>query len=137
MADNIYVERIDNALRVMRSVRDEDFQINAWPRCVLGHCALDTWFNDNGFGFRYASGRIPAFDGEVGCLAGAKFFGITLEVSTHIFVASDPERGGAYTTRHPDRKAAIAHLEILRMKKLAESVPGSTIEVTDFVAVDA
>jgi len=133
-----YVERIDNALRVLRSIEDEDFQINAWPRCVLGHCAQDGWFNENGFGFHQATGRIPAFEGETGCTAGARFFGIPPEVSVRLFIVGEPFFNSAYTSRQPRRKEAIAHLEILRMKQLAAIDTGTKIDVRveDFVAAE-
>lgn len=131
-----YVERIDNALRVLRSIKDEDFQINAWPKCVLGHCAQDSWFNERGFEFLSPTGSIPSFDHETGCVAGARFFGITFEVSQRLFVAADPILGSAYTTRNPARKEAIAHLEVLKMKKLAEIEVGTEIEAKDFVAAE-
>jgi hypothetical protein len=131
-----YVERIDNALRVLRTIKDEDFQINAWPRCTLGNCAKDAWFNEKGFGFNTHAGTIPSFGDVAGCAAGAAFFGISHEVSERLFIAGDPILGSAYASRNPARKEAIAHLEILRMKKLAEIEVGGKIEAKDFVAAE-
>ena len=135
MANNIYVERIDNALRVLRNIEDSSFNMNAWPHCVLGHCASDAWFNSQGLKTRTRTGCLPVFEGEDGILAGVKFFGISNQVAEHLFLTGTPE-AGAYQWL-ASRKKAIGHLEVLRMKKLAESVPGSTIEVTDFVSADA
>ena len=132
-----YIERIDPALRVLRSIKDEEFQIHSWPNCTLGNCAKDRWFNENGFGFHAKSGSIPSFEDTIGCEAGARFFGIPVEVSNRLFVAGDPILGSAYRTRNPERKEAIAHLEVLKMKKLAELEVGTEIHAEDFVAVDA
>ncbi len=132
-----YVERIDNALRVLRSIKDEDYCISSWPHCTLGNCAKDAWFNSEGFGFSPNTGSIPYFDDSTGCEAGSKFFGITYEVSNRLFVAGDPVLGSAYASRNPARKEAIAQFEVLRMKKLAEIETGTLVEAEDFVAVDA
>ena len=75
------------------------------------------------------------FEDEDGLVAGARLFGISNQVAEHLFLTGTPE-AFAYHGQ-ATRKKVIGHLEILRMKKLAESVPGSTIDVTDFVSVDA
>lgn len=132
---NIYVERIDNALRVLRDeTEDLGFNLNAWGACALGHCAKDRWFNSQGFKTR-TQNAIPTFEGVDGLTAGAKLFGISPEVSERLFVTGNFETG-AYQGR-PTRKAVIAQLEVLRMKKLAEIETGGTIEAKDFAFIDA
>jgi hypothetical protein len=127
-----FVERVDNALRVLRSVEDADFDLATWPRCVLGHCARDAWCNEQGFGL---SRHLPTYEDVSGCDAGAKFFGIPLTVALHLFVTGDFVHG-AYKAC-PSRKAVLAHLEVLRLKKLAEIETGGLVAVEDFVAVGA
>ena len=132
---NLYVDRIDNALRVLRTVPDKDFAMNSWRDCALGHCSREAWFNDQGFGFTSRLASIPGFEGQSGYEAGAKFFGIPLEVSQHLFVIGDGITG-PYKNLTPGRRAVLAQLEVLRMKKLAEIETGGLIEVKDFEAVE-
>ena len=133
MTDNIYVERINNALRVIRGVQDESFNLNAWPYCVLGHCATDVWFKSQGL--RASRSSIPSFANEDGLEAGARLFGISHEVAERLFLTGNWETGAYYG--NATRKAVLAHLEVLKMKKLAEIETGRTVEVRDFEAVKA
>lgn len=68
-------------------------------------------------------------------MPGAMLFGISDEVSRHLFVAGDGITG-AYKEPTPSRRAVCAQLEVLKLKKLAEIETGGTIEVEDFVAVE-
>lgn len=128
---NIYLDRIDNALRVLRAVSDKDFALNSWRDCALGHCAKDAWFQDQGVTFQ----GLPSFENQLGCHAGAALFGVSPEVSRHLFVAGDGITG-AYKELSPSRRAVCAQFEVLRMKKLAEIETGGKIEVEDFVAIE-
>lgn len=61
MSNANYIERLEQAVRVMRGLSEHDrkhhFNIGVFARqtecgtvaCVAGHCALDPWFQERGF----------------------------------------------------------------------------------------
>lgn len=60
------IEVFGQVIRVMEGVKDSEFNMDYWRcrsvGCVLGHCSLDSWFNEEGFIWCYADLR-PAFKG--------------------------------------------------------------------------
>jgi hypothetical protein len=43
MADQ-YIERVENLIRVVSNVRDEDFDLWRWCGCAIGHAIKDAYF---------------------------------------------------------------------------------------------
>jgi hypothetical protein len=63
------IEVFGQVVRVLEGVKDSEFKMGVWlcgsVGCVLGHCSLDSWFNEQGFYFDGGRGRTsrPAFKG--------------------------------------------------------------------------
>jgi len=46
MTDHQYVRRVENLIRVVSAVRDEDFNIGRWCDCAIGHAVKDPYFRE-------------------------------------------------------------------------------------------
>jgi len=109
MADQ-YVERVENLIRVVGSVRDEDFNLQNWCNCAVGHAAKDAYFIARGFnpmrGVELGKSLMP----EIG-----KFFDISVERAIELFVINPIRK---YQSRHD----MLAALRVLLLEKMAQQI---------------
>ena len=106
---NQYIERVENLIRVVGSVRDEDFSLGRWCSCAIGHAVKDAYFIARGFN--------PMRDVESGrslMIEIGQFFDISAVRAISLFV---PQVGyvGA-------RKDVLAALRVLLLEKMAQQI---------------
>src|ERR1700730_19400094 len=103
MAD---VERVENLIRVVEHVRDEDFNLSKWCHCAIGHAVTDPYFIALGFNPMRdcgdpGQGLMPAI---------GRFFDISAGRAAAIFI---PGADG----KHETRKDVFAALRVLLLEK--------------------
>jgi len=109
MADQ-YVERVENIIRVVGRVRDEDFDLRYWCKCAVGHAVKDAYFIALGFN--------PRRDVEPGqsLMPGiGKFFDISAARAAELFV-ENPH------IKYESRKDVLAALRVLLLEKMAQQI---------------
>jgi hypothetical protein len=105
-----YIERVENLIRVVGSVRDEDFNLYKWCDCAIGHAIKDPYFKAWEFDpmLSYLVG--VSFMGEI-----AEFFGISKDRAGKIFL---PNIGTNYKTRQD----VLMALRVLLLEKMAQQI---------------
>ncbi|WP_029310768.1 hypothetical protein [Acidiphilium angustum] len=121
MPDEIHIERMRQALRVMREVVEQEkpFDISSWIRphlcgtvaCASGYLQLDPWHQGQGLGtndghdgaFRY-----PIFLGSTEYRALLKYFGVADGEIFKIYDIFDPDK---YTSLRPSPVTVLRRME--------------------------
>jgi hypothetical protein len=64
------------------------YQCNAcgYIACIVGHCMVDSWFNERGL---FCDNDLPSYDGDFGLFAVQRFFGLTEAESYKLFMGSN------------------------------------------------
>jgi len=112
MADK-FVERVENLIRVVGSVRDEDFSLGRWCSCAIGHAVKDAYFIAIGFNPMRDCDPVRVLIGDLG-----KFFDISEKRAVAIFI---PGADGKYESR----KDVLAALRVLLLEKMAQQIDDS------------
>jgi hypothetical protein len=109
MADQ-YIERVENLIRVVSKVRDEDFNLSLWCNCAIGHAMKDAYF----IALEFNPMRDCRDPGHGLMPAIGKFFDISAVRAISLFV---PQVGyvGA-------RKDVLAALRVLLLEKMAQEM---------------
>jgi hypothetical protein len=110
MADQ-YIERVENLIRVVSAVRDEDFDLRLWCRCAIGHAIKDAYFVAQRFD--PMRGSTNGTMGDIG-----EFFEISAKHAKELFVPSF-DRG------YGSRKQVLAALRVLLLEKMAQQIDNS------------
>lgn len=101
------------AIRILKTIPPSRFDMGRFASfttcgtiaCIAGHCAMDPWFNTQGFTLRTAHPHIPAFAGHEGRRAIAKFFDLSHAQVAHVFYANRKQT--------PTTQTAIASIKRL------------------------
>jgi hypothetical protein len=64
------------------------YQRNAcgYIACIVGHCMVDSWFNERGL---FCDDNLPSYDGDFGLVAVQRFFGLTETEANKLFIGSN------------------------------------------------
>jgi hypothetical protein len=105
-----YIERVENLIRVVSNVHDEDFNLSFWCNCAIGHAMKDAYFIARGFNPMRdccdpGHGLMPAI---------GQFFDISAVRAISLFI---PQVG--YTGA---RKDVLAALRVLLLEKMAQKI---------------
>ena len=100
-------------IRILRTVPQELFDMGRFATptvcgtigCIAGHCAMDLWFQKQGFKLSEDRPYIPEYGENIGYYAIIHFFDLSLEQSSRIFYATRSET--------PTPQAAIEVIERL------------------------
>jgi len=109
MADQ-YIERVENLIRVVGSVRDEDFNLQNWCNCAIGHAVKDAYFIARGFNPMRDVEPGQSLMPEIGL-----FFDISEKRAAELFI---PDVCGKYQSR----KDVLAALRVLLLEKMAQEM---------------
>jgi hypothetical protein len=119
MADQ-YIERVENLIRVVEHVRDEDFNLWRWCDCAIGHAGRDAYFIEQGLDpahITFAGYTSPAM-AKVG-----EFFDISAARAASLFVPTFEGYGSRYHV--------LAALRVLLLEKMAQQIDDSVKPKSD------
>ena len=132
-----YIERVENLIRVVSSVRDEDFDLAKWCHCAIGHAVKDAYFIAQGLDSAFTDCEVgKSYMREIG-----EFFDIHAARASSLFI---PNLNGGYGSR----KQVLAALRVLLLEKMAQQIevdipisgvliqPGQTLHVEELAEID-
>ena len=106
------IERLTEAIRVVKGVKPKYFDLNFWSNrcgtvgCVLGHCAVDPWFVARGLSANALHG-CPNFRDFIGFGAATQFFGLHSNQAHQLFSPAHHP----HTTGAKGKRSAISAIE--------------------------
>jgi hypothetical protein len=110
MADQ-YIERVENLIRVVGSVRDADFNLGRWCHCAIGHAMNDAYFIALGF-----DPMRECCDPGIGLMpAIGKFFDVSAARAAELFIPN-------IDTNYQSRGDVLASLRVLLLEKMAQQI---------------